>query len=187
MSHTLSSRIVACRHDKGVTQKEAAQALGITAALLSHYENGIRDCKIDMLPIISDYYGVTTDYLLGCSESKHGAGEVFDMKYSAGDESVSVKTVIRSIIGLSGIGNENSGDKFFCDFFSLCIKKYIDATSGNSDVRSKFINQALDGLDTSNIQCGESVPSKPVCAETALANADAVIDTVLSGLINGNS
>lgn len=186
MSHTFSSKLVACRHDKGVTQKEAAKALGITPALLSHYENGIRECKIDMLPKFSEYYGVTADYLLGCSESRHGAGEMFDMNYAEGDDTISPKTIIRSVIGLSGINDaEQKNDKYFCDFFSLCIKKFVDASGGNTDVRSRFINQAIDGLDTGKKGARNIRTGIPACAETALENADLVIDTALAGIIGG--
>ena len=31
------------RHEKGVSQRQAAQALEVSQALLSHYENGIRE------------------------------------------------------------------------------------------------------------------------------------------------
>ena len=39
--------------------------MGISQALLSHYEKGIRECGLDFLVKIADFYGVTTDFLLG--------------------------------------------------------------------------------------------------------------------------
>lgn len=53
------------RKERGLTQKQAAAELGISQALLSHYEKGIRECGLDFLIKAADYYEVTTDYLLG--------------------------------------------------------------------------------------------------------------------------
>ena len=53
------------RKERGCSQKKAAADLGISQALLSHYEKGIRECGLDFVIKCSEYYGVTTDYLLG--------------------------------------------------------------------------------------------------------------------------
>lgn len=53
------------RIEKGISQKKAADELGISSALLSHYENGKRECGLDFLLRISEYYSVSVDYLLG--------------------------------------------------------------------------------------------------------------------------
>ncbi|MCR5206887.1 MAG: helix-turn-helix transcriptional regulator [Eubacterium sp.] len=60
------------RKERGISQKKAASDLGISQALLSHYEKGIRECGLDFVIKCSSYYGVTTDYLLGVSESRNG-------------------------------------------------------------------------------------------------------------------
>ncbi len=61
------------RKEKGITQKEAAGALEISQALLSHYEKGIRECGLDFLVKCAGYYGVSCDYLLGLSPDRTGA------------------------------------------------------------------------------------------------------------------
>lgn len=53
------------RKEKGYSQKKVAADLGISQALLSHYEKGIRECGLDFLLRVADYYGVSCDYLLG--------------------------------------------------------------------------------------------------------------------------
>jgi transcriptional regulator with XRE-family HTH domain len=55
------------RHKRGLSQKKVADELGISQALLSHYENGVREPKLEFVVKVSEYYGVTTDYLLGLS------------------------------------------------------------------------------------------------------------------------
>lgn len=59
------------RRTKGISQKKAADELGISPALLSHYENGIRECGLDFLLRLSEYYSVSCDYLLGKSAIKN--------------------------------------------------------------------------------------------------------------------
>lgn len=53
------------RKEKGLSQKEAAHQLGISQALLSHYEKGIRECGQSFLIKVADFYDVSCDYLLG--------------------------------------------------------------------------------------------------------------------------
>ena len=60
------------RKERGITQKEAAANLGISQALLSHYEKGIRECGLDFVVKVADYYDVSCDYLLGRSPDRSG-------------------------------------------------------------------------------------------------------------------
>ena len=53
------------RKERGFSQKKAAADLGISQALLSHYEKGVRECGLDFLVRAAAYYGVSCDYLLG--------------------------------------------------------------------------------------------------------------------------
>lgn len=57
--------ITLLRKERGESQKSAAANLGISQALLSHYEKGIRECGLEFLSRCANYYNVTTDYLLG--------------------------------------------------------------------------------------------------------------------------
>ena len=61
------------RKEKGISQKSAAADLGISQALLSHYEKGIRECGLNFLVRCADYYEVSCDYLLGRSPDRQGA------------------------------------------------------------------------------------------------------------------
>ena len=71
--NTSFSRILTLlRKERGLTQKEAAANLGISQALLSHYEKGIRECGLDFVVKASEYYGVSCDYLLGRSPDRSG-------------------------------------------------------------------------------------------------------------------
>ena len=61
------------RKERGLSQKQAAADLEVTQALLSHYENGKRECGLDFLVRAADYYNVSIDYLLGRSPMSTGA------------------------------------------------------------------------------------------------------------------
>ena len=61
------------RKERGISQKQAAAELGISQALLSHYEKGIRECGLEFLVRAADFYGVSCDYLLGRSPERSGA------------------------------------------------------------------------------------------------------------------
>ena len=65
MNGEFSKRLAAARKKNGISQKQAAFDLGVSQALLSHYERGIRECGLDFVARVSEYYGVSADYLLG--------------------------------------------------------------------------------------------------------------------------
>jgi transcriptional regulator with XRE-family HTH domain len=60
------------RKEKKISQKTAAKDLGVSQALLSHYEKGIRECGLDFVAKAARYYGVSADYLLGISPNRDG-------------------------------------------------------------------------------------------------------------------
>lgn len=72
MASSFCRIITLLRKERGITQKKAAEELLVSQALLSHYEKGIRECGLDFVVRIADYYGVSTDYLLGRSADRSG-------------------------------------------------------------------------------------------------------------------
>ena len=53
------------RKERGLNQRTAAADLHISQALLSHYENGLREPGLAFVAEACSYYGVSADYLLG--------------------------------------------------------------------------------------------------------------------------
>jgi len=53
------------RRDRNLSQRQAAAELKISQALLSHYENGLREPRLDFVVRACEYYGVSADYILG--------------------------------------------------------------------------------------------------------------------------
>ena len=60
------------RQERGVSQRTAAGDLGISQALLSHYENGIREPGLAFVVKACDYYHVSADFILGRTLSRDG-------------------------------------------------------------------------------------------------------------------
>lgn len=73
MNHDFPRIITLLRKERGLSQKEAAAGLGISQALLSHYETGKRECSLDFVVTAADYYRVSCDYLLGRTTERTGA------------------------------------------------------------------------------------------------------------------
>ena len=58
-------RLKALRTDKGLSQKEMAEYLGISQPAYANYERQAREADYETLKKLADYFGVTVDYLLG--------------------------------------------------------------------------------------------------------------------------
>ena len=73
MATDFSRTLSLLRQEKGISQRKAAAELGISQALLSHYENGIREPGLSFVVKVCSYYHVSADYLLGRTLSRDGA------------------------------------------------------------------------------------------------------------------
>ena len=58
------------RRNVNLTQAEFGSRIGLSKAVVSKYENGLGYPTFDVLIKIADYFGVTTDFLLGVAKSK---------------------------------------------------------------------------------------------------------------------
>ena len=82
MREDFARTLALLRQEKGVSQREAAKALGISQGLLSHYENGVREPGLNFVTRACDYYRVSADFMLGRSLDRDGvtigAEELYD-------------------------------------------------------------------------------------------------------------
>ena len=72
MTRGFSETMSELRRKKGASQRTAAADLGISQALLPHYENGAREPGLDFVCRACEYYGVSADYLLGRTDEPGG-------------------------------------------------------------------------------------------------------------------
>ena len=71
-NHDFARTLSLLRRERQVSQRAAARDLGISQALLSHYENGAREPGLAFVRKACDYYHVSADFLLGRSMSREG-------------------------------------------------------------------------------------------------------------------
>ena len=89
MATDFSRTLSMLRKVQGISQRKVAAALGISQALLSHYENGIREPGLGFVIKVCDYYHVSADYLLGRTLDREGttiaAEDLYDSSAEKGN------------------------------------------------------------------------------------------------------
>ena len=139
------------RQEKGISQRQASKALGISQALLSHYENGAREPGLVFVVKACDFYNVSADFLLGRTLSRDGTTILdADTLYDVSDERDSVlrgsvlatlsKKLIVNSVGLlfdllSRLGSKKAiraaGNYLAAAIYTLF--RHLHRTSGNEN------------------------------------------------------
>ena len=73
MKTVFAVRLAELRVERGMNQRQVSGELGVSQAVLSHYENGLREPKLEFVLKLCSYYGVTADYLLGRTDERADA------------------------------------------------------------------------------------------------------------------
>lgn len=60
------------REDRDLRQSEIAQILGTSQQHYSRYETGEIEMPLRVMDALADYYGVSTDFLMGRTDSREG-------------------------------------------------------------------------------------------------------------------
>ena len=58
-------RLKDLREDRDLLQREVAEVLGISQTVYSRYERGFQTIPVGHLLVLADFYGTSTDYILG--------------------------------------------------------------------------------------------------------------------------
>ncbi len=66
----LADRLSDLRNEKKITQTELAKILGKSKQIISFYENGDKLPSVETLEKYADFFGVSTDYLLGRTDTR---------------------------------------------------------------------------------------------------------------------
>ena len=66
----IADRIKQLRKKKGVSQSQLAEAIGVKNNTVSTWERGTRKPDFDALQLLSNYFEVSFEYLLGNSDKK---------------------------------------------------------------------------------------------------------------------
>lgn len=79
MERDFPSTLSALRHENNISQRKAAADLNISQALLSHYENGVREPGLGFICRVCDYYNVSADYLLCRTDNPDSTGSALNI------------------------------------------------------------------------------------------------------------
>ena len=108
MATDFSRTLSLLRQEKGISQRKAAAALGISQALLSHYENGIREPGLAFVTRVCDFYHVSADFLLGRSTSRDGSmidsEELYDGSAEKGSLRGSIMATLQKKLAVNTTG-----------------------------------------------------------------------------------
>ena len=163
------------RQEKGVSQRTAAEALGISQALLSHYENGAREPGLVFVVKACDYYNVSADFLLGRTLTRDGTTITPEELYDISDEKnnsikggvlalLSKKLLVNSIgvlFGLLGKTGSREAVQAAANYLSTAVytmyRKLYDANPDNNpDFFSVPPRHFQAGLHEADMKCCEA-------------------------------
>ena len=174
MNPEFSRTLSLLRQEKGVSQRKAADALGISQALLSHYENGIREPGLAFVVRACDYYGVSADFLLGRTLTRDGTTIAPEELYDLSDEKdnsmrvsvlalLSKKLLVNSVgmlFDLLGKTGSREAIRAASNYLSTAVYKvfrrlYQANPSNNPDFFSVPARQFAAGLPEADMACSE--------------------------------
>lgn len=61
----INEKLKICRNEFNLSQKEVADAIGVTRSAYSNYEQGLREPDLETLKKICIFFDVSADYLIG--------------------------------------------------------------------------------------------------------------------------
>jgi transcriptional regulator with XRE-family HTH domain len=188
MAGSFSARLAELRKKRGISQKQAASALGISQALLSHYEKGIRECSLDFVKKAAKYYDVTCDYLLGMTNSKKSISVDFDEGDESQDGELTISTIYRAATILEKTLSKRPSDSNITkDFLAVGLYRIISAAAISGDISPDLLgfspefSSALADVQSARILkqiiSGKSSKQKPsdktpLCIKTVVSAAE---------------
>ena len=192
MSTSVSTRLVSLRKDKNLSQKEAAIELGVSQALLSHYEKGIRECGLDFLCRASTFYDVSTDYLLGLTDNRMMSDALFVEHEIPQDSEMRMSTVFRSSVylmdRLSAYGR-NYSTKIRTIYVLTIYKVYLTALAqgaipnhelARKELAPYLTTTSIDHIIDTMVFDGDAKPKRneqlPKTMDTIIKEASRVIE-----------
>jgi len=105
------SDLIDFKRREGKTFKDIANESGVPSGSLSKYQNDAAEAGINSLVKLADYFGVSTDYLLGITDISSG---------NADDMAIAERMGLsrKSIYEISRFMDPNSGDNIFINMLS---------------------------------------------------------------------
>ena len=176
MSTDFSRSLALLRKERNISQRTASKELGISQALLSHYENGVREPGLSFVVKACDYYNVSADFLLGRTLSRDGTMILdADTLYDASEErdnvlrgsvmaTLSKKLLVNSIsmvFDLLGKTGDRWAIRTATEYMSTAVYKvfrhlFRANKNNNEDFFSVSGREFMAGAATADLICAET-------------------------------
>lgn len=166
------------RKESGLSQRKVAKELHVSQAVLSHYENGLREPGLEFVANAADFYKVSCDFLLGRTMSREDytikPEDLPDMSEEKDNvlrgsmlAALSKKLVVNSVSLIFDIVGKAKSKKLISEtamFFNVAIYKVFrtlyhacgknseDFFSINDEVWTELANAEMS-LNSFNIKC----------------------------------
>ncbi|MBQ5317456.1 MAG: helix-turn-helix transcriptional regulator [Oscillospiraceae bacterium] len=170
MNTDFSRIITLLRKEKKISQKQAAADLGVSQALLSHYEKGIRECGLEFLVRTADYYGVSCDYLLGRCAEPYGSAAQMNGSETTAVSSQSHKRISDSEAVLFALLEKSGSDELTANieqYLSLSVYRVFRVLYGanaKNDRRFFTVSEiSADGLALAAMERSRALSAALVC------------------------
>lgn len=121
MRMNISERITRLRKARGITQEELAEVIGVSRQAVSKWESEQSAPDLDKIVALSEYFGVTTDYILK-------GVEVSPPEPSTGEKKENAAT----FVGVSTMLN-------FLGLFITCITWHVVQSAGALIIAAVFL------------------------------------------------
>ncbi len=172
------------RQERGVSQRTAAGDLGISQALLSHYENGIREPGLSFVVRACDYYNVSADFILGRTLSREGSmltseevlsaaepGNVLQGSVLATLQSKLLSGAVGVLFGLLGkLGDKtaiNAAAEYLGDAVYQLYRHLYRTAGGNEAYFSLDPAACMQGVSDADRKLAETRYTRALRAQTA--------------------
>lgn len=135
MKH-FGERLKKLRKDSGITQEALAEYLGISYQAVSKWENSQGFPDIYLIPALSNFFGVSSDYLLGIQPEKseerieHALAEARKFTHTGEIE----KSIAIIEDTLKSFPNEH---RLLCDLLEYKVMRYRDDPEWLKDIETK--------------------------------------------------
>lgn len=196
MNNNFSATLLRLRQENKLSQKKAAADLGISQALLSHYEKGIRECGLDFVCRAAAYYGVSCDYLLG-TEQKRTPVQVH---FEPTDSEWTRETLFKAFSVLADSMNKSgSNEQIVKQYFTLSFYRLAAEAAASGELPKEWFHFSLDTAAQASKSVANHLTQRispasrqartydeplPECVKTVLQNAEQLIFEYLHHALN---
>jgi transcriptional regulator with XRE-family HTH domain len=115
-------RLKLLREEKGKTQQDVADALGIGRPTIAGYETKGKQPDYEKLQKLADYFNVSTDYLLGRTNIKN-YNKMLIKEFTSPEEAMKFILEQNVIMGFGGFNVNKMSDNEIVDFANELLRQ----------------------------------------------------------------